>query len=88
MYESARDEAWDRTSHVVCMIANCNRDPKKHPDPFSPEDFHPFRRPRHGAASAVEQSEQKIIVPITVLKNAWCRATGAQGITVTGPFPR
>jgi len=90
MYESSRDEAWDRTSHVVCMIANCNRDHKKHPDPFSPSDFHPFQRPRHGTASqlsAEQQSEPKLRVPITILKDAWLRMGGAQGITISGPFP-
>lgn len=32
-------EDWERTTNLMAMIANCNRDPKKHPRPFSPGDF-------------------------------------------------
>lgn len=28
-----------RTASIVCMLANVNRDSKKHPEPFKIEDF-------------------------------------------------
>lgn len=37
-----RDEAdWERTSLLATMIANANRDPRKH-GPFKPSDFNPY----------------------------------------------
>lgn len=33
---------WSRTSAVLAMLANANRNPKKRPYPFEPDDFNPF----------------------------------------------
>ena len=42
----ARQRAdWARTSAQLALLANVNRDPKKQPKPFSPEDFNPYARP-------------------------------------------
>ncbi len=34
--------SWDHTSHILWMIANVNRDPKRRAHPI--EDFHPFKK--------------------------------------------
>lgn len=38
------DSEWDRMSCLLAMIANTNRDSKKHPKGFSPEQFHPGKQ--------------------------------------------
>lgn len=39
--------AEDRRAATVCMvIANCNRDPAKKPDPFTVDDFMPHGTPK------------------------------------------
>ena len=35
--------SWDQSASVLAMIANVNRDPKKH-GPFKVSHFHPFRK--------------------------------------------
>lgn len=42
MAEARRKDAWDHTSALLAMLANCNRDPKKRPRPYRPADFHPL----------------------------------------------
>lgn len=39
---------WAQTSAVLALVANCNRDPRRRPYPFTPDDFDPFAeyRPR------------------------------------------
>lgn len=40
--------AWKRTAALCSLIANCNRDAKKKPRPFTPDDFDPtVRRVEH-----------------------------------------
>ena len=39
MAEARARQAWAHTSTVLAMLANVNRDPKKH-GPYRPEDFH------------------------------------------------
>ncbi|HOI56117.1 MAG TPA: hypothetical protein PLP01_12765 [Phycisphaerae bacterium] len=41
MAEGLGRERWAHTSMVCCLIANANRDPKKH-RPFKPDDFNPY----------------------------------------------
>jgi hypothetical protein len=36
---------WDRTAVMWATVANANRDTKRKPEPFKPEDVHPFRKP-------------------------------------------
>ena len=43
MSESRCRFEWSQTSSVLAMLANVNRDPKKH-GPYRPEDFHPLKR--------------------------------------------
>ena len=37
-------EDWERTANVMALIANCNRDPKKRPSPYSPAEFGRYAR--------------------------------------------
>ena len=43
MAEGLGRERWAHTSMVCCLIANANRDPKKH-RAFKPSDFDPYAR--------------------------------------------
>lgn len=41
MAEGRDGAEWERTSLLAMLIANANRDPKKH-GPFKPSDFNPY----------------------------------------------
>jgi hypothetical protein len=45
MAQAASKDAWSRTSATLAMLANVNRDPKKHKQPFMPRDFDPWTAP-------------------------------------------
>lgn len=45
MADARLEDEWNHTSAILALVANVNRDPKKH-RPYRPEDFHPFRRKR------------------------------------------
>lgn len=42
MADAVRSEAWRHTAWIAAMIANANRDPKKKPAPYQPDDFNPM----------------------------------------------
>lgn len=47
MVDGCRREAWNHTSHVLAMLANCHRDEKRRHAPFLPGEFNPtLRRPK------------------------------------------
>jgi len=46
MAEGLGRERWAHTSIICSLIANANRDPKKH-RAFKPSDFDPYQRPRN-----------------------------------------
>ena len=57
MAEATRREAWQHTAWLSAMIANANRDPKKKPSPFQPDDFNPLaRRDRKAGAVVVDET--------------------------------
>ncbi len=41
MYAGRRREHWLHTSHVMALLANCHRDPKRMRRPFDVGDFLP-----------------------------------------------
>jgi len=48
-------ERWAHTALICALIANANRDPKKH-RPFKPDDFNPHAdRPRQGDVIEVDK---------------------------------
>lgn len=55
MAEGKQRDAWARTSSLMALIANANRDPKKH-RAFRPTDFDPF--------SLTQAPKQKVDVSI------------------------
>ena len=46
MAQARQRSAWERTSWVLALIANVNRDPKRQPRPFRPADFDPYASER------------------------------------------
>jgi hypothetical protein len=42
MAEAARKEHWQHTAWLAAMIANANRDPRRKPSPYTPDDFNPM----------------------------------------------
>ncbi|HNO80544.1 MAG TPA: hypothetical protein PKN33_21050 [Phycisphaerae bacterium] len=43
MAEARTRDDWGRTSSLMALLANCNRDPKK-TRAYRPSDFDPFKR--------------------------------------------
>lgn len=43
MADARQKSEWGQTSSIISMIANVNRDPSKHPAPYKPMDFSPFK---------------------------------------------
>ena len=44
MAEARQRSEWSRTSEILAMIANTQRDPKKRPRPYAGVDFDPYRK--------------------------------------------
>lgn len=53
MAEARQRDEWARTSSLMALVANANRDPKKH-RALKPSDFDPFAAP--------ERTKQKVDV--------------------------
>lgn len=51
MANGKRRHDWDQTAALCATLANCNRDPKRTPRPYSPDDFNPMvqKQPRRKA---------------------------------------
>jgi hypothetical protein len=62
MAEARREDEWGRTSHLLALLFNCNRDPD-HTKAAAPEDFNPF------AARRPEEKPPR--VPLGMLKGAF-----------------
>lgn len=62
MSEGHGRDAWARASHLLALIANVNRDPKKH-RPFKPSQFSPYpdeSRPRVATKSDLQALKQQL----------------------------
>jgi hypothetical protein len=59
MVQARRQEAWQHTAWLAAMIANANRDPKRRPQPFMPDEFNPMVK-RHRRAGAIKVNEETI----------------------------
>lgn len=42
MADAVRFDRWNHTASLQCTLAEPHRDKWKHPDPFSPSEFHPM----------------------------------------------
>ena len=71
MAEARVDAEWNHTSAILAMLANVNRDPKKH-GPYRPEDFHPLKRRASPQGIRITKSS------IGILK-VFCNAGPAMG---------
>jgi hypothetical protein len=67
MAEGLGRERWAHTSMLCCLIANANRDPKKH-RPFKPSDFDPYERTRRSRKVADNQDIQFLREALTGMK--------------------
>jgi len=72
MAEARQRGDWARTSSIMALIANVNRDPKKH-RPFTPADFDPF----------VKATVTRIEADVSVLRDMFVngRAPGREAST-------
>jgi len=59
MAEARGRESWARTSAVLALIANVNRDPKK-TRPFKPSDFDPYSA-KDRREDAIEVSDMAVL---------------------------
>lgn len=66
MAEGRMDAEWNHTSAILAMLANVNRDPKKH-GPYRPEDFHPLKRRTHAQGIRITREN------IGLLKSVFCQ---------------
>jgi hypothetical protein len=57
MAEGLGRERWAHTSLICALIANANRDPKKH-RPFKPSDFDPYARHRRWDTSSKQTASK------------------------------
>ena len=73
MAEARQRDEWSRTSSVMALVANTQRNPKK-TRPFRPCDFDPFAR-------AADKRTQVIPAPVSVLKDVFIRNQKQQGGT-------
>lgn len=62
MAEGRAESLWSHTSHVLALLANVHRDPKRTSRPFAPADFNPFSP---GGA----KREPKVMVKMSEVKN-------------------
>ena len=63
MSDGKNDTDWNHTASMMTLLANINRDPKKHPA-YTITDFHPMR------------TKKKEIGDIRLLKSAFTRRKG------------
>jgi hypothetical protein len=51
---------WNPIAAFMALVANCNRNAEKQPEPFLPANFHPFRREvKEAVAGEVSMAEVK-----------------------------
>jgi hypothetical protein len=55
MAEARRVEDWTRMAIPTAILANANRDAKKHPRPYRPDDFNPWATPIRKRPSGPEE---------------------------------
>ena len=64
MAEGRNRAQWAQTAEVLALIANVNRDPKKHPEPFRAVDINPYaRKGSKPKPKAVSMSELRAMIP-------------------------
>ena len=60
MADARRKEAWDRTSTVLALIANVNRDPKR-TRAVRPDQFNPYRTKRTTSGIPITRDNIRVL---------------------------
>ena len=65
MGEARSKVQWSHTSAVLALLANINRDPKKHPSPFTVDQFNPHapKRSKKETIKTVTMGELQALIP-------------------------
>jgi hypothetical protein len=76
MAEAKQVDEWNRMSLLCMLVANPNRDTKKHPQPFGLHEFHPFMdkpQQQSALASSLFAKLERIdgIQPSVVTETTW-----------------
>lgn len=63
MAEGRSHAEWGRTSSLMALVANVNRDPKKRRRPFTPSEFNPHiaGRRRRGVPVSVDRLADEMV---------------------------
>lgn len=57
MNDGRNKSEWARTALIACLLANPNRDTKKHSKPFTPDEFNPYAPKRKESLQVVSASQ-------------------------------
>lgn len=68
MAEGKCKEAWGRTSTLLALLANVNRDPKKRSKEFTPSEFNPYE------AREKKKQEEDGKAGFAMMKAAFCKS--------------
>ena len=66
MADGRRQEDWSHTAHLLSLVANCHRDPKKRRTPFQPADFDPTRKRRKRKREKKETGDIRLLKTVFV----------------------
>ena len=66
MADGRRQEDWSHTAHLLSLIANCHRDPKKRRAPFQPAHFDPTRKRRRPKRLKKETGDLRLLKTVFV----------------------
>jgi hypothetical protein len=61
MARGRQKSEWAQTSTVLCLLANANRDKKRRPYPFEPDDFNPFAEYRGPRGIPFDKTTSRIL---------------------------
>jgi hypothetical protein len=61
MCEARQRTQWRRTSSILALLANQQRDPKKRRKPFTPDDFDPWTAGRRTNTAEAMPTDWKIL---------------------------
>lgn len=73
MLDARCREHWSHTSVILALIANVNRDPKKHSQPFSPDEFNPYEQQSKAKEEPIAR------VGVDMLRRLFIDGNGARG---------
>jgi hypothetical protein len=66
MAEGKMEALWGIASSQMSLTANCNRDPKKRPTPFSPDEFNPLKKAKLAVIHDTKEA-------FAMMRTLWCK---------------